>query len=118
MQNYILQHDEKKWECDYAATFIQQGIGLLGRKSYPTNRVMVIPKCSSIHTFFMRFPIDVVFLDNAGKVVRVKYNVPPWRVLFGGKGTKITLEAKAATSQVESTFSSIREGDILKLIKA
>jgi hypothetical protein len=40
---------------------------------------MLIERCSSIHTFFMRFPLDVIFLDRGFKVAKVVNNLGPWR---------------------------------------
>lgn len=116
LKEYKLQFGDREWQCDYTATLFERGIGLLGRKSYPHNRIMVIPKCGSVHTWFMRFPIDIVFLDKCGKVLRIEYNVAPWRMLFGGRGAATTLEA-AASSGAESAFAGIRVGDTLTLVK-
>lgn len=54
--------------------------GLLGRDSLPEDEGLWIVPCPMIHTFFMRFPIDVLFLDKRLKVVRVLENLKPWRV--------------------------------------
>ena len=54
--------------------------GLLGRDSLAEGAALVIKPCTSIHTFFMRFPIDVIFLDDAGKVLRAIRAMPPWRL--------------------------------------
>jgi uncharacterized membrane protein (UPF0127 family) len=40
-----------------------------------------LPRCRSVHTFGMRFPLDLVWLDGAGEVVRVDRGVPPWRIV-------------------------------------
>jgi uncharacterized membrane protein (UPF0127 family) len=45
-----------------------------------------------VHTFFMRFPIDVAFLDREGKVVKVFISAPPFRVLLGGPRARRALE--------------------------
>ena len=54
--------------------------GLLGRKKLPSDEVMWIDPCPSIHTFFMQFPIDVVFVDKDMMVTKVHRNVKPWRL--------------------------------------
>jgi uncharacterized membrane protein (UPF0127 family) len=53
-------------------------IGLLGRRSFAA--ALEIPRCRSVHTFGMRFPLDLVWLDGSRRVVRVDRDVPPWRV--------------------------------------
>jgi uncharacterized protein len=54
--------------------------GLLGRPGLGPGEGMLIERTGSVHTFFMRFPIDVVFLDRQRTVVRVAANLRPWRV--------------------------------------
>jgi uncharacterized membrane protein (UPF0127 family) len=54
--------------------------GLLGRDSLPAGTGLIIAPCSSIHTFFMRFAIDVVFVGRDGRVVKVCRHVRPWRM--------------------------------------
>lgn len=54
--------------------------GLLGRSSMDADEGLWIVPCPMIHTFFMRFPIDVVFLDKALKVRRVITDLKPWRL--------------------------------------
>ena len=54
--------------------------GLLGREFIePTDALILLP-CFSVHTMFMRFPIDVVFVDREGVVVRVVTDLQPWRI--------------------------------------
>ena len=54
--------------------------GLLGRKNLPLSEVLWIDRCPSVHTFFMQFPIDVVFVDKNMKVTKVHKNLKPWRI--------------------------------------
>jgi uncharacterized membrane protein (UPF0127 family) len=54
--------------------------GLLGRDSLPSGTGLVIAPCSSIHTFFMRFPIDVVFVTRDGRVAKICRHMTPWRI--------------------------------------
>ena len=54
--------------------------GLLGRSGLPESVGLVIAPTNAVHTFFMRFPIDVVFVDRAGVVRRVVANLRPWRI--------------------------------------
>jgi uncharacterized protein len=55
-------------------------VGLIGRRSLPGGVALEIPGCRSVHTFGMRFPLDLVWLDASRRVVRVDRDVPPWRV--------------------------------------
>jgi uncharacterized protein len=54
--------------------------GLLGRSGLAQDEGILLRPCSSIHTFFMRFPIDVVFCDRDLRVLSVADRVQPWRV--------------------------------------
>jgi uncharacterized protein len=53
--------------------------GLLGRREIDQGEGMLIRPAPSIHTFFMRFPIDAVFLARDGTVLKVSAHVRPWR---------------------------------------
>jgi uncharacterized protein len=55
-------------------------VGLIGRRDWPPGVALEIPRCRSVHTFGMRFALDLVWLDRSGSVVRVDRAVPPWRV--------------------------------------
>jgi uncharacterized membrane protein (UPF0127 family) len=69
--------------------------GLMGRRTMPDDAGLVLRPCSSVHMFFMRFPIDVVFADANGVVVKVIERMRPWRMALGGKGASWALEMQA-----------------------
>jgi len=54
--------------------------GLLDRGELPEGSALVIAPCSAIHTWFMKFSIDVVFVRRDGQVVKVRPDVAPWRI--------------------------------------
>jgi uncharacterized membrane protein (UPF0127 family) len=54
--------------------------GLLGRSSLDPSAALIIAPCSSVHTFFMRFVIDVVFVDRGGRVRKIAHDLKPWRI--------------------------------------
>lgn len=62
-----------------AASFFQRLTGLLGRRALAPDEGLLLTPCSNIHTAFMRFPIDAVFLDREGTVMAVFHDVRPWR---------------------------------------
>jgi uncharacterized membrane protein (UPF0127 family) len=62
-------------------TFFGRGLGLMLRRELPAGEGMWITPCNGIHTFFMRFAIDAVFLDRRLRVVRVRAGLRPWRVV-------------------------------------
>ena len=59
--------------------------------------------------FFMRFAIDAVFVDRAGRVVRVATDLPPWRLAVAARGARDTLELPAGTAARTGT----QAGDVL-----
>jgi uncharacterized membrane protein (UPF0127 family) len=70
-------------------------VGLALRRRPPPN-ALLIPRCRSVHTFGMRFPLDLVWLDGRGTPIRIDRDVPPWRVR-GCRGAAAVLEAPAGT---------------------
>ena len=72
-----------------ARTFFQRLIGLMGRRD---RLFLFIPRCSAVHTWFMRSPIDIAFLDEKSIVLRIEHEARPWRVFSGPKGTRSVLE--------------------------
>ncbi len=62
-----------------AESFCSRVKGLLGHSSLPEDTVMLFDGCPSVHTFFMKFPIDVVFLDKNMIVTEVIEGLKPWR---------------------------------------
>jgi len=76
-----------------ARSFFQRAKGLIGRKGLEKGTGMLILKCNCIHTCFMRFPIDAIFLDKNGDVVKEVRNIRPWRLcVWGGWRAKSVLE--------------------------
>jgi uncharacterized protein YjbJ (UPF0337 family) len=83
---------------------------------------LLIPRCASVHTFGMRFALDVVFLDRSGRALREVRGVPPWRVVTC-RGADAVLETPASRAQPRLTDrergmpnSSPRNGGSMSLI--
>jgi uncharacterized membrane protein (UPF0127 family) len=66
--------------CTVAASAIARMRGLLGRAGLEQGEGILLLRAPSIHTFFMRFTIDVVFLGRGGEVLKVCDGVKPWRL--------------------------------------
>ena len=66
--------------CEVVDGFLRRGLGLLGRKRLPRGQGLLIKPSWSIHTWFMHFPIDVVFLDRELRVLEIRKQMRPWRV--------------------------------------
>ncbi|MBO7720914.1 MAG: DUF192 domain-containing protein [Kiritimatiellae bacterium] len=85
-------------EAEVAETFFERAKGLIGRRGLGRGRGLLIPRCNCIHTLFMRFPIDAVFLDRGGGVVKTVRNIRPWRFwVWGGWRASSVLETEAET---------------------
>ena len=84
-------------QLEIANTFIRRFIGLQFRSSLPPKSGIWISPCSSIHTCFMRFPIDVWMLDRNGIVLPSQRNVRPWRIVIAPRGTHSIVETMVDT---------------------
>ena len=88
--------------------------GLLGLDHMPDGQGLIIAPCNAIHTWFMRFAIDVVFVARSGEVVKCRAAVQPWRMAIAWRGAFATIELAAGTLQRCDTV----KGDVLDLAPA
>ena len=65
---------------DVADTSDKRRVGLLKHERLEPGTGLWIVPCESVHTFFMKFPIDLVYLDKKRKVRKVRHAVPAWRL--------------------------------------
>jgi uncharacterized membrane protein (UPF0127 family) len=65
---------------EHAATRRSRRRGLLGRDRLAPDAALVLEPCAAVHTAFMRFAIDVIFIDRAGYAVKIVREVAPWRI--------------------------------------
>jgi uncharacterized protein len=84
--------------------------GLLGRSALDEDEGILLEPGGSIHMFFMRFPIDAVFLDAELRILRVAADLKPWR-MASKRGAKAVLELPAG----RCARVGVREGDRLVL---
>ena len=94
--------------CTVARSPLTRMRGLLGRRNLPQGEGLLLEPAGSIHTFFMRFPIDAVFLDRERRVVKVVPGVRPWRTA-AGRHARSVLELAAG----EAERVGIEPGDAL-----
>ncbi len=76
--------------------------GLLGRESLPSSSALLISPCFAIHTIGMKFPIDVLFVDREGVIVRIVRELPPARIA-------IAIRSRAV---VELAAGALRDRDV------
>jgi uncharacterized protein len=87
---------------EVAVTSVDRRRGLLGRDDFDVSAAFVLSPCCAIHTAFMRFPIDVMFLDREGEVIKIVRDIAPWRMVV----------APRARAVVEFAGGSLRSRDI------
>jgi uncharacterized membrane protein (UPF0127 family) len=97
-------------KAEEASTAAQRLKGLLGRDSLEPGGGLHIAPCNSIHMFFMKFAIDVAFLDKEKRVVRAIHAIKPWRA------TRVYFDAHSALELPAGTLvkTGTEEGDQLR----
>ncbi len=85
---------------EIADTFWRRFKGLQFRRSLPVDTGLLLSPCSSLHTCFMRFPIDIIMLDCDYHVLHVLQSIQPWRVVFCAPGTEAVIETLANSTTV------------------
>jgi uncharacterized membrane protein (UPF0127 family) len=91
-----------------ASGIVSRFFGLMGRKGVEEGGGLLLTKSSSIHSFFMRFRFDAIFLDKEDRVVKVVPAMRQWWIAFGGKGARDTLELPAGVAERTGTVPGDR----------
>jgi uncharacterized protein len=104
-RNLILNGINTDLSVATAETFCTRLIGLMGKTSIDTG--LLITDCGSIHTFFMKVPIDAVFIGKDNKVLEIAFNLKPWKVVLPVTGAETTLELAAGSA----AKMDIKKGD-------
>jgi hypothetical protein len=95
---------------EVARTPLQRIRGLLGRSGLPPGQGMLIEHCWSIHTFFMKFPLDVIFVDSDWEVRRVVRDLHAWRMAASPGASRVVELAAGALEGAD-----LAPGDALKI---
>jgi uncharacterized membrane protein (UPF0127 family) len=93
-----------------ADTLVTRLIGLMFRKQLNGADGLLINPCNSIHTFFMRYSLDIIFLSSDNKVIKIIRDLKPWRMTWIYFRAKKTLELPAGKLP-----SDVKEGDVLEV---
>jgi uncharacterized membrane protein (UPF0127 family) len=86
-------------EC--AVTRASRRRGLLGRDGLGPSCAMLLEPCAAVHTAFMRFPIDVVFVDRLGYTVKIVRNLGPWRIAVAARAHAVVEMAAGSLEHVD-----------------
>lgn len=97
--------------CKVARTVLARLVGLMGSTHLNSDSALWIEPCNSVHTFFMRYTIDVVYLDKQGRVIDVCAQVSPWRVHLPVSKAKVALELPSGGA----ALAGIKTGEVLCL---
>jgi uncharacterized membrane protein (UPF0127 family) len=82
---------------EVADTAVRRVKGLLGRECLEDGQGLLFKQCSSLHTLFMRFPIDILFINKKGKVVRAREDVKPFKFVAAPLRAQYALELPAGS---------------------
>ena len=104
-------------DCQVADSVWARFRGLMGKQSMASSEGLLLEPCNSIHTFFMRFAIDVVYLSKEAiegdvsiyKVLKVCAETKPWRMHLPVSGARAVLELPKGAAD------GLRKGDVLCL---
>lgn len=88
---------------EWALTFWGRFMGLMGRSGLPEGGALVLAPCQSIHMLFMRFPLDVIFTDEEGKVVALVEGIRPWRLSSFHRSAHYAIELPVGTIAASET---------------
>ncbi len=110
MVSFKHQGQEIASKIKLADTFFTRGLGLMFKKEMTDFDGILIKPSNSIHTFWMRFSIDVIFLNKDLEVIKVFENLKPWRMTWPYLKASQVLELKAGTLN-----GKIKKGDQLEM---
>lgn len=82
-----------------ASRRVERAVGLLGRNHLEAGEALWITPCHGVHTWFMRFSIDVIAMDADGVIVDAVSTLKPWRMRLPRPGAYSVLELPAGTLQ-------------------
>jgi len=82
---------------------VSRGIGLMGRSGLETDGGLIIEPCKSVTTFFMRFPIDVLFVDRQNRVCHLIPRMRPWRGSRFVREARFVIELPAGSAERTGT---------------
>jgi uncharacterized membrane protein (UPF0127 family) len=95
-----------------ADNFVSRFFGLMRKKNLNEQEGLLINPCNSIHMMFMKFPLDIIFLDKQSKIVHLIEGLKPWRV------SPVILKSQSVIELPEGTISKSesRLDDVLEII--
>jgi len=100
-------------EAKFARNFFERLKGLMFKKDISEKEALIFENCKQIHTFFMKFNIDVIYLDKEFKVIKLEENVVPFRICKWVNKATYIIEIKSGLIKKKK----IEIGDKIKFIE-
>lgn len=94
-----------------ADSFFSRLVGLIGRSGLESDEALIIPKCSMVHCWFMRFAIDAVFCSPENLIVAIERSIPPWRASRYYSSASYVIELRSGRSEE----LGLRTGDVIEI---
>jgi hypothetical protein len=88
-------------EVELAVTRKARNRGLLGREGLGPSAAIILAPCTAVHTAFMRFAIDVLFLDRDGCAVKIVPDVAPWRIALAAHAYAVVEMAAGSARRLD-----------------
>lgn len=92
--------------------FLRRLLGLMFKKTFGDADALILDPCGSIHTFFVKFPLDVVCLDTCDEVAEISESLRPWKIFIPSSPTSAVVELPGGSIKK----FGIRRGDRLVLL--
>ena len=99
---------------EVASTAVHRVKGLLGRECLEDGQGLLFFRCASLHTFFMRFPVDILYVDKSGKVLKIAPEVKPFKLVAAPFRSYFALELPMGSVRRSKT----RVGDHLRFVES
>jgi len=96
-----VEHNRQRIRMDVCVceSGIERARGLLLRRRPDNHTALLMDRCSAVHTFGMTYPIDVVFCDSSGRILRIQPAVRPWRIVRHS-GARYVWELRAGVTEI------------------
>ena len=98
-------------DCRIADNFVLRILGLLPLKTISNNEGLLLKPSNSIHTLFMKFPIDVIFVDKRNQIIEIYHEVKPFKILPIHLNSRYVIETAGGVCKMKN----LQKGDIISL---
>lgn len=104
--NMFITINNKKLPIKKCINFKDRLLGLMFKKEITEG--YLFPKCNSIHTFFMKKPIDVIMTDRNNRIIYMHANLKPWKIIWPKKNVYNTIELPVNSTKLFSLNEKVK----------